>query len=82
MSRWDNDDEEEDDDEDIPWDADEPATVVCPYCRAEVLEDLPQCPKCGNYFSQEDSVTQTKPPWVVITAVLLLVVFLMFVLRF
>jgi hypothetical protein len=30
------------------------ATVPCPYCKAQILEDAEQCPKCGQYLSRED----------------------------
>lgn len=30
-------------------------TVPCPYCRADIFEDSPQCPKCGNFVSGEDA---------------------------
>lgn len=61
MSRTRYDDPDEDDAGD--WGAEDdygddgPATVACPYCRAEILEDAEQCPKCGQYISKEDMPT-------------------------
>jgi len=80
MPRWAPDDnlDNDSDDDDVPWDADEPALVECPYCHAEMLEDAPQCPECGGYPSQEDT-TPKKPSWVFLTAVVLLATFLLFV---
>ncbi len=56
---WDDgDDYDPDDPETYPsglYDDDGPATVPCPYCRADILEDAEQCPKCGEYISQEDA---------------------------
>ena len=39
-------------------DDDGPPTVPCPHCRADVLEDSEQCPRCGNYLSKEDAPRQ------------------------
>lgn len=33
---------------------DDPPTVPCPYCRAELAEDAVRCPRCENYISRED----------------------------
>lgn len=74
---------DQDDDED-EWDAgetddgddsedsgDEP-TVPCPYCRREILEDVPQCPSCKRYISAEDHPSQRRPVWIIVTAVICL----------
>jgi hypothetical protein len=37
------------------YDDDGPATVPCPYCGAEIIEDAEQCLRCGRYISKEDS---------------------------
>ncbi|MGA0039113.1 MAG: hypothetical protein ACO3NZ_04650 [Pirellulales bacterium] len=58
-------------DEADAWDEDEP-TVPCPYCGDEMLEDAPQCFRCGNYISVEDRPRVKKPLWVVMTAILCL----------
>ena len=53
-------------------DSDEEPTVPCPYCRQEILEDVPQCPYCERYISEEDHAGVTKPAWVIATALVLL----------
>jgi len=71
-----NDDEDWDDDEadnDYDSDDDEP-TVPCPYCRQQILEDVPQCPYCQRYISAEDHAQRSKPVWVVVTAVVCLAI--------
>ena len=66
---WDEDEAEyEDDQED---DEDEP-TVLCPYCRTEILEDSPFCPHCERYISEEDHAALRKPLWVIATALICL----------
>jgi hypothetical protein len=54
-------------------DDDEP-TVPCPYCRREILEDVPQCPYCERYISAEDHAQPSKPVWVIVTAVVCLAI--------
>jgi hypothetical protein len=49
------------------------ATVPCPYCRREILEDIERCPYCENYISAEDAPFRIKPMWMVIAAVLCLI---------
>ena len=80
-TRYDEPDEDEDDDwepdedhydpddpETYPpglYDDDGPATVACPHCRAEILEEAEQCPKCGEYLSREDTPATAgwSPAW-------------------
>jgi hypothetical protein len=50
---------------------DEP-TVPCPYCRQEILEDVPQCPYCERYISEEDHLSRRQPVWIIVTAVICL----------
>jgi predicted nucleic acid-binding Zn ribbon protein len=61
--------DESDMDED---DEDGPALVECPYCGAEVLEDVAQCPRCGNFMSEEDA-PRRRPVWVLMVAVVLII---------
>lgn len=77
-----DDDDQDDDgwDDDSEFDGDlrdedgvEP-TVPCPFCDREILEDTPRCPHCERYLSPEDFVRSSKPPWVVITAAVCLVI--------
>lgn len=74
----DQDDDEWDDgselDADLRDEGDDEPTVPCPYCRREILEDTPRCPHCERYLSAEDLPRPSKPPWVVITAVICLVI--------
>lgn len=64
---WDDDlDEDPDDDDDN--------TVPCPHCRRQILEEAERCPYCERYLSDEDTVTFTKPWWVIITSLVLLYV--------
>lgn len=65
---WDDDDPEFDDD------SAEPPTVACPYCRREILEDTPRCPSCERFISAEDQAAPGKPPWIVATALICLVI--------
>jgi predicted nucleic acid-binding Zn ribbon protein len=50
-------------------------TAPCPHCRRQIYADAERCPHCGQYLSEEDTPpTATKPLWVVVLAVLLLLV--------
>jgi hypothetical protein len=79
-----------DDDEDADWDpeddaelrddSDDEPTVPCPYCRREILEDVPQCPYCERYISAEDHAGPKKPLWIIATALVCLAAALWWVL--
>jgi predicted nucleic acid-binding Zn ribbon protein len=82
---WDGSDEydaERDYDPDDPetypeglYDDDGPPTVQCPYCRADILEDSEQCPKCGKYLSREDAPARSRGgAWVIVLILALLAV--------
>lgn len=62
---WDDDDawrgSSDDDDSD-----DEGSTVPCPYCHRSIPEDVPRCPYCENYISDEDAPPARKPWWIII----------------
>ncbi|MGI9178862.1 MAG: hypothetical protein ACR2IT_13525 [Pirellulales bacterium] len=75
---WDDIDEELDETGDDS-EGDEP-TIPCPYCRHEILEDSPRCPACDRFISSEDSPGLKKPLWVVLTAVVCLLMALMWAL--
>jgi hypothetical protein len=71
--------EQDEDDEDWANDpddygenSDEEPTVPCPYCKEEILEDLPRCPYCERYISEEDHAGPNKPLWVTVTALICL----------
>ena len=55
-------------------DDDEP-TIPCPFCKAEIWEDAPRCPRCGNELGGADMPAPRRPWWVLITALLLLYLF-------
>lgn len=73
MMRLHDDDEAwEDDEPEFDDDSDETPTVPCPYCRREILEDSPRCPHCERYVSAEDHAGQSRPLWVIVTALVCL----------
>jgi len=64
----DDDDDLEDWDEDVPEEPDESGVVECPACGADVYEDSPRCPVCGEYLlpgSRSGSALAGKPVWYV-----------------
>jgi hypothetical protein len=60
---WDEDDWQHSSDDD---DSDEGSTVACPYCKRPIPEDVPRCPYCENYISDEDVSPSRKPLWIVV----------------
>lgn len=74
----DGDDYDPDDPETYPaglYDDDGPATVPCPHCRAEILEDSERCPRCGEYLSREDAPAKmSNTAWAVLVLMLVAVV--------
>lgn len=79
---WDESDEydaerdyDPDDSETYPdglYDDEGPATVPCPYCRAEIIEDAEQCPRCGKYITDEDAPRPSRGSFWVILMILAL----------
>jgi predicted nucleic acid-binding Zn ribbon protein len=58
-------------DEDWPDDADGHGTVPCPHCGAEIYEDAPQCPACGDYVTPGGHrLWGGKPIWYIVIALL------------
>jgi predicted nucleic acid-binding Zn ribbon protein len=55
------------------YDDDGPATIPCPHCGADVLEDSPRCPDCGMYLSEEDAPARSRSGLWMIVAILALV---------
>ena len=84
MNAYRDDDEGDDwdpeDDADLGDDSDDEPTVSCPYCRREILEDVPQCPYCERYISAEDHAGPKKPLWIIATALVCLAAALWWVL--
>ncbi|HEV8002360.1 MAG TPA: hypothetical protein VGP63_20890 [Planctomycetaceae bacterium] len=56
----------EDDDDDAEDYADEPATIPCPHCGAEVFDDAEQCPACGSWFVRDRRPLTGRPSWFVV----------------
>ena len=52
---------------------DEEPTVQCSHCGFEMLEMVPQCPRCGELPTREFRHTSTQPHWVYLTALILLI---------
>lgn len=85
MSRFDPDD----DDADGEWDdgSDETSddgseddaaddTIPCPFCRRPIWDDSERCPHCGMEIGGEDAPVPRRPWWVIVTALILLLLFL------
>lgn len=56
--------------------SDEPDLAVCPHCRKLISEETEQCPHCGQYIVPSQHLS--KPLWIVIVAVLLVLLMIMF----
>ena len=50
-------------DEDVGEASDEDETLPCPHCGANVYEDAPQCPQCGNYITFSTNPWNGRPWW-------------------
>ena len=82
----DSDDEFQDDDDvyselDESCDDDHEPTILCCNCGFEMLEIVYQCPRCGEIPCREFHKTSSQPRWVIITALILLGVFLWWILN-
>ncbi|WP_437187004.1 hypothetical protein SH668x_000378 [Planctomicrobium sp. SH668] len=59
--------EDDDLDDDYPEDSEDHGTIPCPSCGADIYEDAPQCPICGEYVtSTSRSAWDGKPLWYII----------------
>lgn len=38
-------------DDDVLPEGDEPGEMLCPHCRAEIIEDTQKCPHCGDWIT-------------------------------
>lgn len=78
MSRYRNDDADDYDDsydEDYEVDEeDEYETDPCPHCGEPVHHEAILCPHCDRYLSKEDAPAEKKPRWFVITAIVCLII--------
>ncbi|HVK10767.1 MAG TPA: hypothetical protein VM597_18510 [Gemmataceae bacterium] len=63
----------DDDTEYVPCERDNDPTMECPHCKATVFDESEQCPACGQYLSAE-TTPAAKPAWIVVTAVVCLIV--------
>lgn len=83
--RRDDVDDADPDDFDPSWDdesdADDDPTMPCPSCGADVYDDAVRCPVCERYLSDEERMTTSQRPWIIVTALVLLVAFLWACLR-
>lgn len=53
---------------------DEPAQVLCPYCRREISEDADRCPFCGSYVLVNDPPTHREWWWIAALILLVLLI--------
>lgn len=66
MNSWDD-----DVDEDWPDEPEFEETRPCPACGADVYEDSPRCPICGEYITHSRSSTWAgRPVWYVLLGLL------------
>lgn len=71
MTRNDWDDDWDEDWEDEPEEPIEAGTIECPHCGAEIYEEAPQCPRCGEYVVHgTGEFWKNKPIWYVLLALL------------
>lgn len=71
MGTIESDEDWDDDYEDAPDDSEEADTIPCPNCGAEIYEESPRCPICGEYVvSNSRRVWSGKPVWYIVLALL------------
>lgn len=64
-------DDDDWDDEEFPDDPEDSGTIDCPSCGAEIYEEAPQCPVCGEYVVRGSSgIWQGKSPAYIVLAAL------------
>ena len=84
MNEWDDDNLPDegplDSDLDEFGDDDEPATEPCPACGAEIYDDSPRCPVCGEYIFATAGRRRRWPLWLVIVAAVALTAFICYIL--
>lgn len=55
-------------------------TIPCPHCGQAIHEDAQRCPYCENWISEEDSTPERKPVWIIVTAVICLLLVMLWIL--
>lgn len=63
--------------DDLPIDADELGAMICPNCRAEVTEDTPKCPQCGDWITPVDASGTGPRRWLFVGVVVLMLLALL-----
>jgi DNA-directed RNA polymerase subunit RPC12/RpoP len=71
---WFEEPDDKSDDEEFPEDSDfgdeEPNTIRCPECGAEVYDDAVQCPTCGSYLPADTSPWSGRSLWWIVLGLL------------
>ncbi len=84
MSEWDDDNllDEGPLDSDLKTfdDDNEQTTEPCPACGAEIYDDSPQCPVCGEYILSGAAASHRWPIWMVIVAAVAIFAFVCYIL--
>ncbi len=61
---------------------DGPETAPCEACGAEIYEDSPRCPACGEYILKSASYSyRPLPAWVLLAAMAAIAAFLFYIMR-
>jgi uncharacterized protein (DUF983 family) len=58
--------------DDLDDDGEEVVTIACPACGEAMYDDAPQCPACGHYLTDDDLQHESKPLWIMLTAIICL----------
>ena len=61
-------------------DDDEPATTPCSACGAEIYDDSPRCPVCGEYIFATAGAAHRLAWWWVLAAVVALIALVCYIL--
>ena len=59
---------------------DEPPTAPCPNCGAEIYDDSPRCPVCGEYIFATAGAVHRSAWWWVLAAAVALIAFICYIL--
>ena len=84
MNEWDDDNLDDEGPLDSDLDEfnndDELTTEPCPACGAEIYDDSPQCPVCGEYIVARAGASHRWPLWMVIVAAVAIFALLCYIL--